>query len=142
MKDCIMFDGKHKMNGYGVMNVGSETKRAHRYAWEQANGKIPEGMVIDHICHNEAAVKGECQGGTSCKHRACINIDHLRVITQSENVRSGMHSIDVKPTCPKGHDYRNPRNIMTRANGVRECAECNRERSRANWANRNVKVGA
>jgi len=97
------------MNGYGVMNVGSETKRAHRYAWEQANGKIPEGMVIDHICHNEAAVKGECQGGTSCKHRACINIDHLRVITQSENVRSGMHSIDVKPTCPKGHDYRNPR---------------------------------
>jgi hypothetical protein len=138
MTDCIFYDGTHKMNGYGFVYVGSRTKRAHKVAWEAKFGKVPEGYVLDHICHNETAIKGECEGGPNCQHRSCINTDHLRVITQQENILSGLHSIDVKATCPQGHDYRNPDNIMIRANGKRECAECNRERGRRNWAKRKV----
>ena len=42
---------------------------AHRYAWERANGPIPEGMEIDHICHTPL----------------CCNPDHLRLADRSEN---------------------------------------------------------
>jgi hypothetical protein len=35
------------------------------------NGEIPEGMVIRHTCDNPG----------------CINIDHLRIGTQADNVR-------------------------------------------------------
>lgn len=142
MTDCIIFEGKHRFGGYGVVNSSDGTKRAHRLAWEEKYGPIPKGMVVDHVCHNEAAARGECIGGVDCQHRACINTDHLRLATASENVLSGMHSVDVKPSCPQGHSYKNPRNIMVRKNGVRECAECNRERSRRNWANRFAKAGA
>ncbi|QPR39552.1 AP2 domain-containing protein [Brevibacterium casei CIP 102111] len=41
----------------------------HRYAWEQEHGPIPEGMQIDHICHEPA----------------CVNLDHLRLATPAEN---------------------------------------------------------
>ena len=142
MTNCIYYDGKHRFNGYGVVSTPTGTKRAHRIAWEEKFGQIPKGLIIDHVCHNEAAAQGECQGGTDCPHRACINTDHLRVATPSENILSGMHSVDVKQACPQGHSYKNPRNIMTRKNGTRECAECNRERARRNWANRFAKAGA
>jgi hypothetical protein len=44
---------------------------AHRYTWIKANGPIPEGMVVMHLCDN----------------RGCINIDHLAVGTQGDNLR-------------------------------------------------------
>jgi hypothetical protein len=136
MTDCIYFDGKTKFNGYGVVYEGAQSKRAHRQAWEQKFGPIPEGFVIDHTCHNEAAVNGECKGGSDCSHRSCVNTDHLRIITQSENILSGLHSVDVKTACPKGHSY--PDNIMVRKSGKRECAQCNRERASMYYARRKV----
>lgn len=43
--------------------------RAHRYAWEQINGPIPAGMVIDHTCWEHS----------------CVNVDHLRLATRAQN---------------------------------------------------------
>lgn len=133
MTDCILVKASLATNGYGYLRVNKKSYRAHRGAWVRVNGEIPAGMVIDHICHNEAAKRGECQGGITCVHRACINIDHLRLVTQSENVLAGMHSIDTRSHCNQGHPFIKE-NIMIRKNGKRECAECNRARSRANWA--------
>lgn len=44
--------------------------RAHRYAYEQAHGPIPEGFVILHECDNPS----------------CINPEHLRAGTQADNL--------------------------------------------------------
>lgn len=66
---CIEWTGARQNNGYGVMRISGKTVRAHRYSWERANGPIPEGIHIDHMCFN----------------RACVNIEHLRAVTQAKN---------------------------------------------------------
>lgn len=73
---CIAWTGATS-GGYGVLVVNGRKMLAHRYAWEQANGSIPDGMVIDHRCWEPS----------------CVNLDHLRVCTQAENTRnlSGAH---------------------------------------------------
>ena len=133
MNECKIWSGSKRSSGYGVKIVNYQRKSAHRWAWEAVNGPVPEGMILDHICHTEAVKKNECKGGFDCKHRPCVNIDHLELVTLSENVMRGMHCIDNKTTCKKGHDYTDPQNIMVRASGKRECAQCNRERAAMNY---------
>lgn len=69
---CIEWTGSTVNGGYGHFRKGGKNHRAHRYAWAQANGPIPEGMVIDHLCHNPA----------------CVNVDHLRAVTQAQNTQN------------------------------------------------------
>ena len=125
MTNCIYPNSKSRSDGYAFMYYPPKRKaiKAHRAAWMLANGPVPEGMVLDHICRD----------------RACINLEHLRVVTQQENIMAGLHNIDNRSHCNQGHPFIKE-NIMVRKNGKRECAECNRERARRNWANR--KVGA
>lgn len=138
MTDCILTEAVPALNGYGkYVSVNGKTYRAHRGAWIKAYGAIPAGMVIDHVCHNEAVERGECEGGITCIHRACINPEHLRLVTQQENIMAGLHNIDNRSHCNQGHLFEG--NIMVRKNGKRECAECNRVRARANYRK---KVGA
>ena len=117
MIECIEAKTTTIVNGYHKVRFGKNKYRAHRWVWELVNGKIPEGLVIDHICRN----------------RACVAIDHLRMVTQQENIMAGLHNIDKRSNCNQGHPFIKE-NIMVRKNGRRECAECNRERSRRNWA--------
>jgi hypothetical protein len=137
MTDCIYFQGN--LNGYGYGNTILDGKRmkASRAAWIKTNGAIPIGLVVDHLCHTEAVLRGECEGGITCKHRSCINVDHLRLITQQENVMAGLHNIDNRSHCNQGHPFIKE-NIMVRKSGKRECAECNRVRARANYAKKKV----
>lgn len=55
--------------GYGGVRVDGEMKLAHRVAYELLIGAIPEGMQLDHTCHNPA----------------CVNPIHLRVCTNTQN---------------------------------------------------------
>ena len=70
--DCLVWSGLKSAGGYGRITCGSDSFPAHRYAWERVNGSIPKGMVIDHMCWN----------------RACVNIEHLRVVTQGQNLQN------------------------------------------------------
>jgi hypothetical protein len=133
MTDCVLVKAYLSRNGYGNVVIDNKVYRSNRGAWIQAHGEIPAGMVVDHICHNEAVERGECEGGITCVHRACINVEHLRLTTQSENIMAGLHNIDNRSHCNQGHPFIKE-NIMIRRNGKRECAECNRVRARANYA--------
>lgn len=132
MSDCIIWDKSIKPEGYGQTFYNGKVMRAHRAAWIKANGKIPKGLVIDHTCHNPK----ECEGGFTCKHRACVNVKHMRLVTQQKNIMAGLHNIDNRSHCNQGHPFEG--NIMVRKNGKRECAECNRVRARAVWAKKKV----
>ena len=115
MTDCIESKKGITTNGYSRIRVGNKQIQAHRWVWELINGAIPEGFVIDHLCSN----------------RKCVAIDHLRMVTQQENIMAGKHCIDNKIHCNKGHLFKE--NLMVRKNGKRECAECSQERSKANY---------
>lgn len=69
---CTQWIGWLSPGGYGKFKTGGKSTLAHRYAWERDNGPIPEGLVIDHACHNTA----------------CVNIEHLRLATPTENTRN------------------------------------------------------
>lgn len=70
--ECIRWTGWLSLGGYGKFKTGGKSTFAHRYAWERVHGPIPEGMVIDHACRNTR----------------CVNVEHLRLATQSENTRN------------------------------------------------------
>lgn len=57
-------------NDYGRVLVGGRRVGAHRYAWEQERGPIPDGMVVMHGCDNPP----------------CVNVAHLSLGTQVENI--------------------------------------------------------
>lgn len=138
MTDCIPFNGSLNGYGYGNAILNGKTMKASRAAWIEAYGPIENGLVVDHMCHTEAVNRGECAGGITCKHRACVNVEHLRLITQQENILTGLHCIDNRSHCNQGHPFIKE-NIMVRKNGKRECAECNRVRARANYVKSKVR---
>lgn len=133
MSNCILVNTSAAKNGYGQTLFRGKITRAHRAAWIKVNGDIPKGLVIDHTCHNPK----ECEGGVTCLHRACINVEHMRLVTQRENIMAGRHNIDNRSHCNQGHPFIKE-NIMIRKNGHRECAECNRVRARAAYQRKKV----
>lgn len=84
--------------GYGKFTTGGRIAqkdwRAHRWAWTHANGDIPADMQVDHLCNN----------------RACVNVEHLRVVSAKENSHADHSAATArvnaaKTHCPKGHEY-------------------------------------
>lgn len=81
--DECWFHPNPNANGYG----------AHRQYWELHVGPIPDGMDLDHECHNKDLT---CAGGPSCIHRACYNPKHLIPKTRRDNLKSGRtHAAEV-----------------------------------------------
>jgi hypothetical protein len=69
---CQEWTGYRRKNGYGSLGVGGRRGvYAHRHAWETANGPIPKGMHVMHLCDNPP----------------CVRVEHLRLGTHAENMR-------------------------------------------------------
>lgn len=108
---CWRWTGSlHPNSGYGRFWIEAHTDRlAHRLSYQWATGEIPQGLTIDHQCRN----------------RWCVNPQHLRPMTNVENVMIGMSPFAInarKTHCPKGHEY-TPENTG-RAGSERYCKEC------------------
>lgn len=67
-KTCWNWTGRTRA-GSGQYWLHGRHWEAHRVSFELANGPIPDGLLIDHICFN----------------RACVNPDHLRLATRKQN---------------------------------------------------------
>lgn len=128
---CVLYTGLITNRGYGQISVDGTQKLAHRAIYELKVGPIPDGLFLDHICHNRDA---SCLGGDTCLHRRCINVDHLEPVTSAENTRRGKGwAINgLKTHCPQGHPYDEANTHVY--DGRRYCRPCNRAIHRARRA--------
>lgn len=99
-------------DGYGTFYFRRRKHRAHRVAYVQQFGPMPEGMVVDHLC----------------RRRHCVNPDHLRLVSASQNALENSKSVSAlnrqKTACPQGHPF-------DRAyGGQRYCSICEAEKKR------------
>lgn len=66
---CWLWEGPVAGIGYGYLYFEGKMRGTHVLSYERYKGNIPEGMVIDHMCHV----------------KTCVNPDHLRLATRSQN---------------------------------------------------------
>lgn len=55
-------------SGYGRFWLNGQTELAHRYSYILANGPIPDGLQIDHLCRNRACVNPPPLGSSHACH--------------------------------------------------------------------------
>ena len=124
-EDCWMWTGKIDKTGYGSFgmreNGKSRTRTAHKIVYEALVGAIPEGMVLDHTCHNPEVCRDECP------HKLCVNPAHLKVVTPRENVlrSNGIAAYNAAKThCDSGHELTASNVYIHPQRGSRLCKEC------------------
>ena len=115
---CWLWDGAiHRDSGYGkTAQQHYGTRMAHRVIWLASGREIPDGLDLDHVYKR------------GCRHRHCVNPDHLEPVTRAVNLRRGL---DARVVCKRGHDLTDPANIHINPNGTRLCAPCWRIRYKA-----------
>ena len=97
---------------YGSFNLGPTRCLAHRFAYENLVGPIPEGKQLDHLCRN----------------RKCVNPAHLEIVTIRINTLRGIGPTAVnarKTICKRGHPL-NEQNTYVNPKGYRQCRPCKR----------------
>ena len=117
---CWLWLGATNAKGYGhIRSVeNGPLISVHRVAYELANGAVPEGLEVDHLCFE----------------RACLNPDHLEAISHTDNVRRGRHNQNHgKAECINGHAF-DDANTSIDSLGKRVCKTCARDRMRAHRA--------
>ena len=121
---CWMWTAGTGTWGYGRFNLGDNNiAQAHRLAYEWLVGPIPEGLELDHLCHDPE----KCAGGVTCPHRACVNPGHLEPVPGPENLRrgGGWSGVNARKTeCVNGHPFSEKNTYVNPTTGYRKCRKC------------------
>lgn len=116
--DCWLWTGSRTAEGYATFCITTDTNQrhrvvVHRLAYELLIGKIPTGLVLDHLCRNPR----------------CVNPAHLEPVTMRENVLRGVGPSAQnarKTDCPAGHPYDKDNTAVNAKTGKRSCRTCHR----------------
>ena len=68
---CWIWNRAKSPAGYGIVRIDGRNWLVSRAAWSEANGPIPAGMYVLHRCDTPA----------------CVNVEHLFIGTQTDNMR-------------------------------------------------------
>lgn len=108
----VTFDEDHWLwtgtlaRGHGQFHhPATGTTPAHRFSWWLANGKIPNGMQIDHTC--------------DVAH--CLKPSHLRVVTPRQNTENWKNMLSTNTSGCRGVHWRKDSNrwqVTIRVDGL------------------------
>lgn len=101
-------------NGYGLFSYGKKRIAAHRFIFLAMNDLILPGLQIDHLCRN----------------KACVNPEHLELVTPAENVKRAVPFRKyyvpsmLRTHCRAGHKYTKSNSMLLNTGG-KICKKCN-----------------
>lgn len=117
---CYIFLGANRGGGYKGVSIRGHAYYAHRAMYSFVHNDLEMAGVVDHTCHTSACKE------VLCKHRHCVNPDHLRLVTQKENLLSGntLYARNARKThCNSGHEFTEQNTYLTKRN-QRLCKTC------------------
>jgi len=124
---CHIWLGNLTTSGYGYLNNRVlPSNEVHRIAFILANGSVPEGLVLDHLC----------------RVRCCANPAHLEPVTSAENSYRGdtiAAKYRARTHCDKGHPFEGE-NLALTPRGARRCRTCSRDSARRAQQRRKTKI--
>lgn len=89
--DCWPWTASTQPSGYGQMRWAGKICLAHRLAWSLVNGPIPDGMQVNHRCHN----------------KLCCNTAHMELLSiEAHGLDSAIiawGTLGDESTCRRGH---------------------------------------
>ena len=92
---CWLWTGYCNKNGRPHFKYNGKATIAYRFSWLLAGHTIPEGLCVCHAPHS------------ICGHKNCVNPQHLRVGTHTENMR------DMIADGTSNRGTKHPRNKLT-----------------------------
>jgi len=118
------------VGGYGYINIDGKDTKTHRFAWELANGPIPDGLWVLHHCDWPPCCQTDPTEG--------YPDGHLFLGTHADNmadmVAKGRGNNQKKTHCPAGHPYDAANtSVIASLPNSRYCRTCNNMRSNARY---------
>lgn len=110
-KGCWIWEGAKNEWGYGMVTMHRrKNQRAHRVAYEMANGAIPPGKLVLHTCDNPD----------------CVRHDHLSLGDDATNNRD-MRAKGRSASTLNAENVRFIRSAFQGVTGKRACGALNRQ---------------
>lgn len=119
--DCLVWQGGLS-KGYGRVSFKGKYVNTHTIMYQGLIGKIPKGLVLDHLCRN----------------RACCNVKHLEIVSHRENILRGVGPAAKHAQmthCINGHEFTPENTLIVKTSATkwrtwRRCKECKRIRAK------------